>query len=168
MSQRSWKSLNLSLSLSLFFSLSPLIIYDKRYSDGQTGSNTGALDSSVCRAPDLRFRGPGLKLVWSVIIPNPPIPFHLVPWPTPGINKWSPSRGRAWGDLQGWRSFQEGGMWQSDLFKYWCHITQLVEHLTKDSGPGFESRSGLSLFLPSRYIMIKRYEWKTVEIPLLF
>lgn len=50
------------------------------------------------------------------------------------------------------------------------HITQLVEHLTKDSGGlhGFESWSGLSLFLPSRYIMIKRYEWKTVEIPLLF
>lgn len=45
--------------------------------------------------------------------------------------------------------------WRADQFKYQCQMAQLVDHLTRDSGgPVFESRSGQSLFLPSRYTFI--------------
>lgn len=72
-----------------------------------------ALDSLVGWAPDYIFRGPGAQIrivVWSIIVS--PIPFHFVPWPTPGNDRLiSHSRGRFWGDLWWRKSFKEGEMW---------------------------------------------------------
>lgn len=88
-----------------------------------------ALDSLVGWAPDYIFRGPGAQIrivVWSIIVS--PIPFHFVPWPTPGNDRLiTHSRGRFWGDLWWRKSFKEGEMWILG------QIAQLVEYLTIES-----------------------------------